>query len=216
MRIPSVDRQDGGPRRARATVFRRGLSVAILLLSGCTAHIPQSTPLPSLSDVARPAAYADLCRREPQLCRVDAAAGGTTTIAVDRASFERIAAVNRAVNAEISYTSDSQVFGQTEFWARPDGAGDCEDFAILKLERLLAEGFPRRALRLAIAVRPDGLLHAVLTVKTDRGTYVLDNNHAEPQPWHKLGYSGWRWENPGQQAWLSRERGGFLEATAAY
>ena len=64
----------------------------------------------------------------------------------------------------------------------PDGAarGDCEDFALEKRERLIALGWDRQALALAVAYSPETGLHAVLIAQTDHGDFVLDNLHDEP------------------------------------
>ena len=85
-----------------------------------------------------------------------------------RADMTLLRRVNREVNAAMDYRAEPD-----DVW----GAGsDCEDFAVRKLEALLAAGVPRGALRLAIA-RLDGRGHAVLVVGD---TWVLDNSRDDP------------------------------------
>ena len=54
-----------------------------------------------------------------------------------------------------------------------DGAG--ASYALLKRRLLVEAGWPRQALLMTIVHEANGDGHAVLTVKTDRGEYILDN-----------------------------------------
>ena len=47
-----------------------------------------------------------------------------------------------------------------------------------------------RALRMAIVITPKAERHAILTIATDKGDYVLDNLTQEILPWDRTGY---RW-----------------------
>ena len=49
-------------------------------------------------------------------------------------------------------------------------------------------GFPRQALLMTIVRDQEGNGHTILTVKTDRGDYVLDNMAAEIRSWDETGY----------------------------
>lgn len=58
---------------------------------------------------------------------------------------EKLRAVNQLINSSLSYASDQQTWGQTEYWATPSealqrGQGDCEDFAIAKYFSLIKMG----------------------------------------------------------------------------
>lgn len=109
--------------------------------------------------------------------------------------------VQRDVNASTTYRSDPDLYGRPEFWAVADGAGDCEDYALAKLRRLVELGWPRQDLRLATCWCEDGGYHAVLTVDTDRGVYVLDNRQDSVVPWSRLPYRWHLREVPGHSAW---------------
>ncbi|MDP3848477.1 MAG: transglutaminase-like cysteine peptidase [Pseudomonas sp.] len=66
---------------------------------------------------------------------------------------EKLRAVNQLINNSLSYVSDQQAWGQTEYWATPTeallrGQGDCEDFAIAKYFSLLKMGISAAQLRL--------------------------------------------------------------------
>jgi predicted transglutaminase-like cysteine proteinase len=94
----------------------------------------------------------------------------------------KIAIVNREVNARLRYRSDTAVYGQFDYWATPQeilakGAGDCEDFAILKMTSLIKAGVPANSLSLVVLLDNDhGAFHAVLALSTTAGSYILDNN----------------------------------------
>jgi len=47
-----------------------------------------------------------------------------------------------------------------------------------------------------------GGYHAVLTVNTNKGVYVLDNRYPEVTPWRDLPYRWHKMENPGQYFWV--------------
>lgn len=93
--------------------------------------------------------------------------------------------VNAYVNGAIHYTEDSAAFGHRDYWATPaeslKGRGDCEDYAIAKYESLRRLGLPESSLRIVIVNDTRRKLgHAVLTVSTSDGLFVLDNLKARP------------------------------------
>ena len=89
--------------------------------------------------------------------------------------------LNRAVNLAIRPESDSVQYGETDFWASPlqtlaSGAGDCEDYAIVKYVALRELGFADSEVRFVV-VRDDkhGVEHAIIAVRDDREWLILDN-----------------------------------------
>ncbi len=67
-------------------------------------------------------------------------------------------------------------WGVVERWSYPDdGKGDCEDYVLLKRRMLMQAGWPREALLITVVRDKKGEGHAVLTVKTDKGDFILDN-----------------------------------------
>jgi predicted transglutaminase-like cysteine proteinase len=112
--------------------------------------------------------------RLPDQCRF--APGTPDRIVLDPERRSAIEAVNRQVNKDISPLDDKLHYDRAEYWTIPtDGYGDCEDYALTKRQRLIAAGFPARALRVALVQVSPSVRHAVLTVVTDRGDLVLDN-----------------------------------------
>ncbi len=95
--------------------------------------------------------------------------------------LERVEAVNRYVNARVQFVDDSRQYGRPDLWAAASdtlrrGRGDCEDYAIAKLQMLRAAGVADRDMYLVIAKdlvrRAD---HALLVVRSGGHMLVLDN-----------------------------------------
>jgi predicted transglutaminase-like cysteine proteinase len=97
--------------------------------------------------------------------------------------------VNTWVNESIKPVTDLEHWGVVERWSYPnDGYGDCEDYVLLKRRMLIKAGWPREALLITVVRDKKGDGHAVLTVKTNRGEFVLDNQEPQVLPWSKTGY----------------------------
>lgn len=120
----------------------------------------------------------DLCLRAPQECK-PYDQREPRQIQMTGLMQRQIDRLNRKVNSLITYKTDFEQYGTPERWIYPStGFGDCEDYALEKRRLLIAAGFPRRVLVLAILTpkgKPaDG--HAVLLVRTTDGDMVMDNN----------------------------------------
>jgi predicted transglutaminase-like cysteine proteinase len=93
----------------------------------------------------------------------------------------RLGEINRAVNISIRPTSDWLQYSVEDFWSAPlatleTGAGDCEDYAILKYMALREAGIDPGHLRLLIVRYPRRYTtHAVLAVHLDEQWLLLDN-----------------------------------------
>jgi len=122
------------------------------------------------------------CRSEPWMCGDDELRLEAIVVA-GRALHgrARIGAINRAVNLAIRPASDERRFAVADHWSGPletlgAGAGDCEDYAILKLLALQQAGIAPEDLTLLIvqerAARND---HAVAAVRLDGRWLILDN-----------------------------------------
>ena len=97
--------------------------------------------------------------------------------------------VNDAVNTTIDPVTDMEHWGVIDQWDYPDDKrGDCEDYVIEKRHRLMKLGVPRQALLITVVRDRQGEGHAVLTVKTDKGDLILDNQNEEIMPWTETGY----------------------------
>ena len=104
-------------------------------------------------------------------------------------AWKELVRINKWVNETIKPLTDLAHWGVAELWSYPDdGYGDCEDYVLLKRRLLIESGWPREALLVTVVRDKKGKGHAVLTVTTDKGDYVLDNQKDELLLWSKTGY----------------------------
>ena len=107
------------------------------------------------------------------------------------ATPERLAeldVVNRQVNKAIAPATDLDVYGEEERWTLPTTRGDCEDYALLKRHHLIQRGWPASALLMTVVRDEKGEGHAVLTARTSKGDFILDNKTDEMRLWSRTSY----------------------------
>jgi predicted transglutaminase-like cysteine proteinase len=141
-----------------------------------------------VSEVTRPpAGWIEFCTRQPGECMGGMMAPRDVTLTLE--TWKDLVRVNQRVNEAIKPMSDLEHWGVLERWSYPDdGYGDCEDYALLKRRMLIQSGWPREALLVTVVRDKKGEGHAVLTVTTDKGDFVLDNQNDVILPWSKTGY----------------------------
>lgn len=164
--------------------------VFVMALAASAAHAQQqaslSTP-PAGFETRAPIGWTDFCDRNPTECRVSALSPEIVTL--DARTWREVNRINTQVNREIVSVSDKEHHGVVEYWSYPtDGRGDCEDYVLEKRRRLMQAGLPRQALLITVVRDLKGDGHAVLTLRTDRGDYILDNQEAKIVSWDETGY----------------------------
>lgn len=108
-------------------------------------------------------------------------------------SATQLSLVNAWVNQQIRYTDDNSAFNRADYWASPaqslKGRGDCEDYVIAKYASLKALGYGDDRMRIIIVNDTrKNLGHAVLSVRTAQGVYILDNQNARPMLHQQISY----------------------------
>lgn len=140
------------------------------------------------------------------------------SLSLTPATWLLLGQINRQVNVAIWPEDDVRHYGRGEFWTIPtDGYGDCEDFALTKRSLLVAAGLPEKALRMSIVLTRHDARHAVLTVVTDKGDYVLDSLTDDVLPWNRAGMI-WLERQDGRDVtqWTALDTAPVLLATAAH
>ncbi len=135
---------------------------------------------------SQPIGHYDFCQRHTDEC------GPTRNIGpvdMNGASWALVNQINLRVNKTIRPATDMEVYGQEEYWEYPKTAGDCEDFALLKRKLLMQSGISASNLLMTVVRKPDGEGHAVLTLRTRQGDFILDNLEDEIKVWTKTPYS---------------------------
>ena len=136
---------------------------------------------------SQPVGHYEFCLREPDECRQRTAA--RAPLELTRKLWATIVEVNDRVNLAVTPLTDMEIWGQEELWSYPTNVGDCEDYAIEKRRRLMLAGIPAGDLLLTVARQPNGEGHAVLTVRTSSGDFILDNLEARVLAWNESAYT---------------------------
>ena len=135
-----------------------------------------------------PYGWMEFCQRLPAECR-DRSAVALDADLSHPAAWSTIERTNRRVNHSIESVTDMEQYGVEDYWTYPDsGKGDCEDYVLLKRRTLRQAGFPIQSLLITVVRDENDEGHAVLTVKTTHGEYVLDNKRDVVLPWTQTGY----------------------------
>lgn len=134
-----------------------------------------------------PIGHVLFCRQFPAECRRSGPKRAQVELTSERKSDLRT--VNALVNRLVRPVSDMELYGRIEHWTYPDGAGDCEDYVLLKQRLLIGRGWPASALLITVLRDENNEGHAVLTVRTSKGDYLLDNKRAEIVTWNESHYT---------------------------
>ena len=136
----------------------------------------------------QPVGHYDFCQTRPIECKQMTARA--KPIALTRALWSEIVAVNNRVNTQVTPRTDMEIWGREEVWSYPvNSVGDCEDYVLEKRRLLIKAGIPAGNLLITVVKQPNGDGHAVLTVNTDRGDFVLDNLDGRVLVWTETPYT---------------------------
>jgi predicted transglutaminase-like cysteine proteinase len=132
-----------------------------------------------------PIGFVEFCARNKSRCDP---AGSSKRATINEAFWQKLEQVNTEVNSSIEPISDQDLYAVPERWDYPVGAGDCEDYVLLKKRHLQDIGFPQESLLITVVLDEVGEGHAVLTVTTTEGDYILDNRRNEILRWSATSY----------------------------
>jgi predicted transglutaminase-like cysteine proteinase len=152
-----------------------------------------------------PMGYVDFCSRDEDECKF--AGGKADQLALTTDAWDQVIQVNRYVNTRIRPVTDLALYGVMDYWTYPVDAGDCEDYVLLKKRQLSALGFSPDKLLITVVLDERNEGHAVLTIPTDKGDYVLDNRRNEILRWDQTGYTFLkRQSQPQANQWVSLQK----------
>lgn len=182
-----------GSRNAKqrlTTLAAAGLAAACL-----------SMPLPAHAFLARPTLFAAIgaatkapsgwqqfCAENAEECRPGADQARDVVLTPEL--LQQLYEINKYVNDRVAWTSDDALYGKAERWTLPLDRGDCEDIVLLKRKMLAKLGWPQGSLLITTVEEPGPAKgrHAVLTVRSDRGEMILDNQTPEILFWYETKY----------------------------
>ena len=173
-------------------IVKRGAAAGIMALSllGCPTASTAQNPLPFIAvggPTSAPIGWVQFCVEYDPECKTKPAMPRDVVLSAQ--AWKDLVRVNHWVNANIRPVTDLEHWGVVERWNYPDdGYGDCEDYVLEKRRMLMQAGWPREALLITVVRDQNGDGHAVLTVKTDQGEFILDNQRDDILLWSETGY----------------------------
>jgi len=176
-------------RLIRLTMSAAMLGGAWLALQPAPAieSLPEATAAAIGAPTSVPWGWADFCQHYHRECAGGAKPAADIVLSPKAAS--EISRVNRWVNAHVKPKTDMDRWVMADRWDYPrDGKGGFNGSALLKRKLLIDLGYPRQALLMTVACESEDEGRPLLTVKTDRGDFVLDDQSDEMRPWNRTDY----------------------------
>ncbi len=133
-----------------------------------------------------PVGYVEFCSHGEAECKPKFDEAGQ--LAMSPEHWNMLNQVNTYVNGKIKPTSDKDLYQVAEKWTYPTSAGDCEDYVLLKKRYLQSMGFSAGELLITVLLDEKGEGHAVLTIVSDNGDFILDNRRDEIMRWDQTPY----------------------------
>lgn len=173
-------------------ILKRGATAGVIvlgLLGGPTASRADERPLfLSIGATTRPPiGWVEFCIEYDPECKTQPSTPRDVVLTAQ--AWNDLVRINHWVNETVKPMTDMEHWGVVERWNYPDdGYGDCEDYVLQKRKMLMQAGWPREALLITVVDDNNDDGHAVLTVKTDRGEFILDNQTDDIPLWSQTGY----------------------------
>lgn len=193
----------------KALQARRLAVILISLFVSAGAAAAEPGPMASMvvgAVTSQPIGHYEFCEKFASECGIKSRS--TPAPKVTAAGWAIVRDTNRAVNGHYIARTDRDIYQKEEVWAYPAYFADCEDYALQKRKELAARGFALSDLLLTVVRKPDGEGHAVLTLRTSEGDFILDNLDDEVRPWYSTQYTFLKRQasfNTGR--WVSIENG---------
>lgn len=175
-----------GRRRAGMVAVVAALAVSAIALGASVPAHAAPRQMSTAGPTSQPIGHYELCLEMPAECT--AISANPAPIRLTKGLWQELVQVNAAVNAAVQPRTDLEMWGQPEHWSYPQVFGDCEDYVLAKRNILIRNGVPAGALLITVVRQPNGDGHAVLTIRTDRGDYILDNLEGRILAWSETDY----------------------------
>ena len=184
--------------KTKTAIFAKALIGSAILVTIAATHVANAAKLnfeaskdtiytPVYGKALPPMGHVNFCARNRAECK---SLGGTTKrVVLTEENWKILHEVNNYANKTIMPITDQDLYDVPELWAFPTNAGDCEDYVLQKKRYLEGLGFPAESLLITVVLDQNNKGHAVLTVRTDRGDFALDNMRDEIRRWDKTGYT---------------------------
>lgn len=163
-------------------------AIAMQLFGWGTVNAAEPAFMHTGGRTTQPVGHYELCQQLPQEC--NQRTPGRAPVELTRKLWATIVKVNNSVNSRVAPRTDMEMWGKEEVWSFPNsGFGDCEDYALEKRRELMSIGVPAGDLLMTVVRQRNGDGHAVLTVRTSLGEFILDNLQPKVLSWTNTGYT---------------------------
>jgi len=170
---------------ARALLF--AVAAGLMTAASAMAEIKGSPSMVTGGITSQPIGHYEFCQKYADECNIRSKV--TPPPRITDYGWGVIREINTSVNTTIVAMTDQEIYGKDEVWEYPTTAGDCEDFVLLKRKKLIERGFSVADLLITVVRKPDGEGHAVLTLRTTDGDYILDNLTDDVKLWTDTNYT---------------------------
>lgn len=177
------------------TIFAGFVATTLLIASALsaqamnadsTARANNQLHMPVYGKSLPPIGYIGFCRTHPQECTT-----GTfkpVRVVMSNQRWQEMTLINSHINKIVKPVTDQELYNVPERWTYPTAQGDCEDYVLLKRRYLINMGWPEQSLLITVVRDQKNEGHAVLTVTTDLGDFILDNQSQNVLPWQDTPY----------------------------
>ncbi|MEM8813025.1 MAG: transglutaminase-like cysteine peptidase [Pseudomonadota bacterium] len=156
-------------------------------IGGFASPVLAATPfMQPAGDTAPPIGHVQYCQENTADC--ERTFKTAPSVALTISGWRELNDINYTVNTLIQPVTDQEQYQRPEHWTIPTFMGDCEDYVLLKRHMLHKAGWPLNALLITVVRDEKGDGHAVLTVRTDRGDLILDNQAEHIVTWDHTPY----------------------------
>ncbi len=167
------------------SILVSGTLAIMLAFAGTVTASAEEAAMMTGGITTQPYGHHQFCTEYPQTCGRTQYSG---PLILSKALLNLLEQVNNRINRAVIPRTDMEMWGEQEVWSYPGKYGDCEDYVLAKQRDLERRGVPASNLLITVVRQPNGDGHAVLTVRTDRGDYILDNLHPDVELWSKTDY----------------------------
>ena len=163
------------------------LAGAVLSVTGMASPATAAHAMYTGGPTSPPIGHFEFCKTHVSECAIRSR--GTRPVHMTNKLWRQMVTVNEAVNKQVTPLDDFDHFGKDEVWSYPtDGFGDCEDYVLEKRRKLRQGGVPISDLLITVVLQDDDSAHAVLTVRSDKGDFILDSLNPQVLRWDRTHY----------------------------
>ena len=163
------------------------LGIAVAMQAGATYAGGNSGHMKITGRTSQPIGHYNYCKQYRSDCQIRSS--NTTAPKLTKKRWNELVEINAYSNNTVAPFTDQEIYNTEEHWAYPTNYGDCEDYVLMKRHMLMQRGWPASSLLITVVRQPNGDGHAVLTVRTDKADYVLDNLDGRIRSWDKTPYT---------------------------